>query len=158
MLSALLSGETCAQCKNCCIFEEQSAWEVPTFSAAAVRRLPAQSAYQVTAEGARFRITLPYDETHTAKPCPFLNAETGCTLPPEEKPFACSLWPIRLMRDENGTVFFALYQGCPGIPAEQAEAVRALLDGGLRERALWEAEQDPSLILPYHANYIRVAE
>ena len=32
MLSSILSGSTCAKCRNCCIFEEQSAWELPTFS------------------------------------------------------------------------------------------------------------------------------
>ena len=154
MLSTILSGQTCAVCRNCCIFEEQSAWELPTFSAEAAARLPEQ--YQKTKDGARYRITLPYDETHAAQPCPFLDERTGCTLPPDEKPFACSLWPVRLMRDESGEVFFALYRGCPGIPEEQLAAVRELLDGGLRARAMAEAERDPSLILPYHSNYIRI--
>jgi len=156
MLSALLSGKTCAECRNCCVFEEQSAWEVPTFSAEAIARLPEDSSCQVQADGKRFRIILPYDGTHTAKKCPFLNDSTGCTLMAEEKPFACKLWPIRLMRDETGAVFPALYNGCPGIPAEKTEAVCALLNSGLLARALQEAERDPSLILPYHGNYVRL--
>lgn len=155
MLSSLLSREACAQCRNCCIFEEQSAWELPTFSKEAVSRLP-EGKYPVTAEGERFRITLPYDDTHAAQRCPFLDDRTGCTLPPEEKPFACSLWPIRLMRDESGAVFPALYDGCPGIPMKRAEEVRALLDSGFLGRAAEEAERDPSLILPYHGNYKRL--
>ena len=154
MLSAVLSGETCAKCRNCCIFEERSAWEVPTFSAEAAARLP--ETYQRTKDGARYRITLPYDETHTAQRCPFLDDSKGCTLPPEEKPFACSLWPVRLMRDESGRVFFALYRGCPGIPETALDKVRELLNSGLRARVLAEAARDPSLILPYHKNYIRI--
>ena len=39
MLSSILSGSTYAKCRNCCIFEEQSAWELPTFSVGAAARL-----------------------------------------------------------------------------------------------------------------------
>lgn len=154
MLSSIFTGETCAKCRNCCIFEEQSAWELPTFSAAAVARLADRTEYTVTEENGRFRVTLPYDETHAAQRCPFLDANHGCTLPPEEKPFACSLWPVRLMPDAEGNPALALYHGCPALPDEKLPALRALLDSGLRDRIFAEAERDPSLILPYHPNYV----
>lgn len=153
MLRSILSGETCARCQNCCIFEEQSAWELPTFTADAAKRLENRPAYRVTEENGRYRITLPYDETHAAQPCPFLDPASGCTLPPEEKPFACSLWPVRVMPDADGMPALALYHGCPGVPADNLDALYALLDGGLRARILEEAECDPSIILPYHPNY-----
>lgn len=153
MLKTILSGETCAGCRNCCIFEEQSAWELPTFPPDAAARLSTRPEYQLTEENGRFRITLPYDNTHTAQPCPFLDPDSGCTLPAEEKPFACKLWPVRLMRDADGQPRLALYQGCPGVPAEAHEALDRLLEDGLRVRIFAEAERDPSLILPYHPNY-----
>ncbi|MBQ8921316.1 MAG: beta-Ala-His dipeptidase [Oscillospiraceae bacterium] len=154
MLKTILSGETCAACRNCCIFEEQSAWELPTFPEAAIRRLKNAPQYKIKEENGRYRITLPYDDTHTAKPCPFLDAESGCTLPAEEKPFACKLWPVRVMPDSEGRPALTLYRGCPGVAAEQTPALYALLDSGLRARIFSELSLDPSLMLPYHPNYI----
>ena len=151
MLKTIFDTDTCANCRNCCVFEEQSTWELPTFSADTAARL---NGYVLTRIGNRVRVTLPCDETHTAKPCPFLDPESGCTLPPEEKPFACSIWPLRVMRTETGETILALYRGCPGLPEEKIPALKALLDSGLRDRIYQEAAADPSLILPYHENYI----
>ncbi len=153
MLKTILSPETCAACRNCCVFEEQSAWELPSFAAASAERLADRPQYRVRQENGRIRVTLPYDDTHTAQPCPFLDPASGCTLPPAEKPFACSVWPLRLMKKPDGSAALALYQGCPGVPEISDPAWRKLLDGGLRERIFAEAERDPSLILPYHPNY-----
>ncbi len=153
MLSSIFTGAVCAQCRNCCIFEEQSAWELPTFCKAAAERLRDLPQYRVQEENGRYRITLPYDESHAAQRCPFLDPANGCTLPADEKPFACSLWPVRLMPDADGKPVPALYQGCPAMPEEKLPALRALLDGGLRDRIYAEAACDPSIILPYHPNY-----
>ena len=153
MLKTILSPETCAACRNCCIFEEQSAWELPSFAAASAERLADRPQYRTRQENGRIRVTLPYDDTHTAQPCPFLDPASGCTLPAEEKPFACSVWPLRLMKKPDGTAALALYQGCPGVPDIGDPVWSSLLDGGLRARIFAEAERDPSLILPYHPNY-----
>lgn len=153
MLKTILSPETCAVCRNCCIFEEQSAWELPSFAAASAERLADRPQYRTRQENGRIRVTLPYDDTHTAQPCPFLDQASGCTLPPAEKPFACSVWPLRLMKKPDGSAAIALYQGCPGVPDIGDPAWSRLLDGGLRARIFAEAERDPSLILPYHPNY-----
>lgn len=160
MLKEILSSCTCAVCKNCCVFLPQSAWELPTFCEASVRRLAESHPHlQITPteDGRRYRIALPYDASGKAQPCPFLNAETGCTLPAEEKPFACSLWPVRVM-EQAGTQLLTLYRGCDGLPEENAEQVKALLNDGLRERILAEAAADPTLILPYHENYLILEE
>ena len=153
MLKSILSPETCAVCRNCCVFEEQSAWELPPFSQKSAMRLAERPEYRIHAENGRVRITLPYDETHAAQPCPFLDPASGCTLPADEKPFACSVWPIRLMCKPGGSAVLALYQGCPGVPEITDPAWKELLDGGLRARIFEAAERDPSLILPYHPNY-----
>lgn len=151
MLKQILSGETCAKCRNCCVFEQQSAWELPTFPLESAGRLQ-DGAYQIQAENGRCRITL-HSGNDGAQPCPFLDSSTGCTLPEPEKPFACKIWPLRLMRDESGKVRLALYRGCPGIPEERRGALQTLLNSGLSAKIYAEAERDPSLILPYHPNY-----
>ena len=153
MLRSVLSPETCAACRNCCIFEEQSAWELPTFLPHSAQRLQDIDPTAVTEDGARIRIALSYDETHTAKPCPFLDPETGCVLPADEKPFACSIWPLRVMLRPDGSPGIALYHGCPGLPDAQEAALCSLLENGLRARILSETAKDASLILPYHPNY-----
>ncbi|MCQ2434380.1 MAG: hypothetical protein MJ062_03985 [Oscillospiraceae bacterium] len=150
MLRSVFGAETCAKCRNCCVFEPQSAWELPTFSAVSVLRL---SDVQAEAEGTRYRITLPYDETGDAKPCPFLDPDSGCTLPAEEKPFACSIWPLRVMRKADGEIVFAVYQGCPGVPEEKLPQLEQLLENGLKTRIYEEVGKDSSLILPYHPKY-----
>lgn len=156
MLKSLLSAKTCAACCNCCVFEPQSAWELPTFSAEAIDRLrqthPTLAVTPIM-HSDRYRIDLPYDESGKAQPCPFLDAASGCTLPAEEKPFACSLWPIRVMKDDHRQGL-TLYRGCNGLPAERLNAIRALLDDGLRTKIQQAAQLDPTLILPYHPNYI----
>ena len=156
MLKKLFDESTCAECKNCCIFEEGSAWELPTFSKAAAARLAEHPEYAPVQNGERVRLTLPYDASHAAQPCPFLDAHTGCTLPPEEKPFACSLWPVRVMRNADGSTVLTLYRGCPGLGAEQLLSLRHLLDSGLMQRIRDEVQSDPTLILPYHKSYIPI--
>ena len=151
MLRQILSAETCAKCRNCCIFEKQSAWELPTFPKKAAARLTS-GAYRMQTESGRCRIELQYPND-SAQPCPFLDSSTGCTLPESEKPFACKIWPLRLMRDESGKVRLALYDGCPGIPEAKLDALKKILDSGLSSIIYAEASRDPSLILPYHPNY-----
>lgn len=155
MLKSILSPETCAKCRNCCVFVRESAWELPTFSAAAAKRLPPERLAPV---GDRFRYTLEYgaEEDGTAnmaQPCPFLDVETGCTLPPEEKPFACSIWPLRVMESPDGGHILTLYQGCAGMPYTKLPALRKLLAEGLQARIESEVVRDPSLVLPYHPKY-----
>lgn len=154
MLRTIFTADTCAVCRNCCIFEKESAWEVPTFPAKTAVRLKDRPEYRITEENGRIRIALPYDVSGNAQPCPFLDPASGCTLPADEKPFACSLWPVRLMRRPDGSPAPALYRGCPGVPAEKLDALRKLLQNGLLDRIMAEAERDPSVILPYHDNYI----
>ena len=151
MLKQILAAETCAKCRNCCVFEKQSAWELPAFSKEAAARLNDKNAV-MHPEGDRFRLTLQYNDDN-AQPCPFLDSRSGCTLPAAEKPFACKIWPVRLMRDETGKLRLALYQGCPGVPADRTDRLNTLLENGLSAQIFREAEQDPSLILPYHPNY-----
>ncbi len=150
LLKSILSPDTCRACKNCCVFEPQSAWELPTFLPESCIRIGLTDG---EAACARYRIALRYDETGAARNCPFLDPETGCTLPAEEKPFACSIWPLRVMRMEDGRLVFAVYRGCSGLPEEKFPALEQLLADGLKARIYEEMEKDATLVLPYHPNY-----
>ena len=54
MLKKILSPETCAVCRNCCIFEEQSAWELPSFSPESAARLADCPEYRILQENQIF--------------------------------------------------------------------------------------------------------
>lgn len=158
MLKEILSASTCAKCRNCCVFLPQSAWELPTFDVQLRSRLQAAD-YDITptADGKRFSVALRYDATGEAQPCPFLDANSGCTLPAAEKPFACSLWPVRVMQ-KDGKRYLTMYRGCDGLPETKTDAVRSLLQKGLAVRIAKELEKDSSLLLPYHENYLILQE
>lgn len=147
MLKSVLSPDTCAKCQNCCVFEEESAWELPTFSAETVKRTD----MEMTQIGDRYRFPLPKGKG--IQPCPFLDPKSGCTLPAVEKPFACSIWPLRVMKDEQGNRFLTLYQGCDGMPYSIIPALMQLLENGLKARILAEINKDEGMILPLHPKY-----
>ncbi len=153
MLRSILSPATCADCRNCCVFEEQSTWELPTFSAKTAQRMKNVCPDLKTKQVGENRVQVFLKPNAGTQPCPFLDPASGCTLPPEEKPFACSLWPVRVMRTEDGNTVLTLYQGCNGMTDAQLPALYELLKNGLKARILAEIQKDETLILPYHPNY-----
>ena len=115
MLSSILKKSDCAECRFCCSFRRQSLWETPIFDQATVEKLrvlyptakfrPAGKAASVTSAGTpassfTFDISDQYktNDPEEEAPCPFLEASRGCILPPELKPFDCSIWPFRAVR------------------------------------------------------------
>ena len=115
MLSSILKKSDCAECRFCCSFRRQSLWETPIFDQATVEKLrvlyptakfrPAGNAASVTSAGTpassfTFDISDQYktNDPEEEAPCPFLEANRGCILPPELKPFDCSIWPFRAVR------------------------------------------------------------
>ena len=115
MLSSILKKSDCAECRFCCSFRRQSLWETPIFDQATVEKLrvlyptakfrPVGNAASVTSAGTpassfTFDISDQYktNDPEEEAPCPFLEANRGCILPPELKPFDCSIWPFRAVR------------------------------------------------------------
>lgn len=83
--------------------------------------------------------------------CPHLNTETGCTLG-DEKPFACKLWPLRIM-EYCGKRYVTLSTRCYAYSDEFAKNSEQLLKEGLLEILQNEVKKDPSLVLEYHPSY-----
>ena len=76
--------------------------------------------------------------------CPFLG-KNGCVLSESEKPFDCSIWPLRACKI-NGKIQVMLENTCPVINKQPVENINALLKSGLREKIISHAEKNTDMI------------
>ena len=155
MLSRILSRETCAACKFCCSFRRQSLWETPLFPPEVVEKLSKPNEYGVVGEFRDGQIVLGgyrTDDTEEEVPCTFLDPHKGCILKPEDKPFDCSIWPLRIMR-KDGELVIALTPTCPSIGAVPSQALTELVKSGLGEKILEYAKEHPYIIKEYRAGF-----
>lgn len=170
MLSSILSKNTCAACKFCCSFRRQSLWETPLFPPETAEKLQKTNEYGVTGEfapasdGARdahesqnaYRLVLENnyrtDDPEEEVPCTFLDPERGCLLKPEDKPFDCSIWPLRIM-DKGGKLVIALTPTCPAIGAVPNQALIDLVKNGLGEQIFEYAKTHPYIVKEYREGF-----
>ncbi|MBO4629555.1 MAG: hypothetical protein J5687_06335 [Treponema sp.] len=152
MLSSILKKSDCASCKFCCSFRRQSLWETPVFSNDTAQKLQAlfpQARFRQTSSNSK-TIDLSHlyktDNPNEEAPCPFLDSKNGCSLPPELKPFDCSIWPFRAVRTKENTIEVALTPTCPAINKVPLEKIKALLDSGLRQKIIDYAANHPDII------------
>ena len=165
MLSSLLTKKRCAACKFCCSFRRQSLWETPLFPPEVVEKLSLPNEYGVvgvfrTVDDPQnscagrlvlennYRTADPEEEV----PCTFLNPQNGCVLKPEDKPFDCSIWPLRIM-NKDGELVIALTPTCPSIGAVPNQALNELVKNGLGEKILAYAKAHPYIIKEYRADF-----
>ena len=170
MLSSILSKNTCAACKFCCSFRRQSLWETPLFPPEIAEKLQKTNEYGVTGEFApasddtrdahesqnAYRLVLENnyrtDDPEEEVPCTFLDPERGCILKPEDKPFDCSIWPLRIM-DKGGKLVIALTPTCPAIGATPDKALVDLVQGGLGEKIFEYAKTHPYIVKEYREGF-----
>lgn len=164
MLSSILSKNTCAACKFCCSFRRQSLWETPLFPPEVAEKLSKPNEYGVVGEFAQARRDVQdarrlvlEDKYRTADPeeevpCTFLDPERGCILKPEDKPFDCSIWPLRIM-DKGGKLVIALTPTCPAIGAVPNQALIDLVKKGLGEQIFEYAKAHPYIIKEYREGF-----
>ena len=155
MLSPILSKKRCAACKFCCSFRRQSLWETPLFPPEVVEKLSKPNEYDVVGEFRDGQIILGGYITTDPKeevPCTFLDPERGCILKPEDKPFDCSIWPLRIM-NKNGELVIALTPTCPSIGATPSPELIELVKNGLGEKILAYAKAHPEIIKEYRAGF-----
>jgi len=167
MLSSILSKSTCAACKFCCSFRRQSLWETPLFPPEIAEKLSQPNEYGVVGEFTQAgrddqdkqnacRLVLE-DKYRTADPeeevpCPFLDPQKGCILKGEDKPFDCSIWPLRVMRKE-GKLVVALTPTCPAIGATPNKALMDLVQNGLGETFLEYAKTHSYIVKEYREGF-----
>lgn len=165
MLSKVLSKNSCAACKFCCSFRRKSLWETPLFPHEIAEKLSRENEYGVvgefrmsqTVQGVRFdRLVLENnyrsDDPEEEVPCTFLDPQKGCILKGEDKPFDCSIWPLRIM-DRNGEFVIALTPTCPSIGSTPGENLVELVKSGLGEKIYEYAKTHPYIIKEYHEGF-----
>lgn len=163
MLKSVLSGEKCAQCRNCCVFFSKSRWEMPSVpkeNAEKIREFLKDENAVAENDGVfKLKSVLRSDVPESCEEyrCPALDERSGCTLPPELKPVECSMWPVRVMND-NGKIYITLAKGCHAVEEEFVQNVKKLLDSGLTEKIISSAKTQKGLIKPYDNSYIKLVD
>ncbi|WP_290745823.1 hypothetical protein [Fibrobacter sp. UBA4309] len=155
MLSKILSKFSCAACKFCCSFRRQSLWETPLFPPEVVEKLSKPNEYGVVGEFRDGQIVLggyKTDDPEEEVPCTFLDPHKGCILKPEDKPFDCSIWPLRIM-NKKGRLVIALTPTCPSIGALPSKALVDLVQDGLAQKIFEYAKLHPEIIKEYREGF-----
>ena len=151
MLSKILFRKTCAACKFCCSFRRQSLWETPLFPPEVVEKLSRQNEYGVVGEFRNGQIVLGgyrTDDLDEEVPCTFLDPQKGCILKGEDKPFDCSIWPLRIM-NKGCKLVIALTPTCPSIGATPKPELIELVKNGLGEKIFEYAKTHPYIVKDY---------
>lgn len=141
MLRNILSHEICADCRICCSFVKEDAWESPIFNEEDMKKILALgidgSRFQETEVKGQKMYKAKYDfETDSQiLLCPCLDEKSGCMLG-DNKPFECSIWPVRIFENKNGT-YLGVASACPAFEGEKLERILyELKENGLEEKIL----------------------
>ena len=152
MLSSILKKSDCTTCKFCCSFRHQSLWETPVFSKDIAEKLqtlyPTAHFRPVGKSSMTIDLSMLYKTNNSDEevPCPFLDSKNGCRLPPELKPFDCSIWPFRAVRVNQNEIKVMLTPTCPTINKVPREKIISLLQQGLGQKILEQAALNPDMI------------
>ena len=160
MLSKILSKNSCAACKFCCSFRRQSLWETPLFPPEVAAKLSRENEYGVVGEFREvqnaYRLVLENnyrtDDLDEEVPCTFLDPQKGCVLKGEDKPFDCSIWPLRIM-NKDGKLVIALTPTCPSIGATPKPELIELVKNGLGEKIFEYAKTHPYIVKEYKEGF-----
>ncbi len=155
MLSRVLSKQSCAACKFCCSFRRQSLWETPLFPPEVVEKLSKPNEYGVVGEFRNGQIVLGgyrTDDPEEEVPCTFLDPHKGCILKAEDKPFDCSIWPLRVM-NKGGELVIALTPTCPTIGATPRSELVELVKNGLGAKIFEYVKTHPYIIKEYREGF-----
>jgi Fe-S-cluster containining protein len=147
-----LKKSDCASCKFCCSFRRQSLWETPVFSKEVAEQLKAAFPDAKFRRVGKSSMTIDLEKLYKTNnpeeevPCPFLDSKKGCCLPPDLKPFDCSIWPFRAVRINQEKVSVALTPTCPSVNKVPREKIMELLNDGLGKKILDYARENPDII------------
>lgn len=148
----MLSPDTCAKCRLCCIFDRYELWETPVVSNGLkenfLNRNPGQK-FIKHGESWLFKMETNQDGFYQ---CPALDPGKGCVLG-ADKPFDCKIWPYRVM-NLGGSLAVTLSPLCSEMFNKPlGELCAALEKGGLGEKIFSEAQKNPDIIKEYRKGY-----
>lgn len=158
MLSNVLEKETCAGCRICCSFVKADVWEAPVFKEEEIRLAIQQGvsgdAFEALEKQGLYRARYEFTSDTEILLCPCLHEKKGCLLG-DEKPFECSIWPVRIFEDEQGT-HLGVAEMCPAFQGNKREKlVHELNDNQLREKIL-ERKQEQLIVKDREEGYTSV--
>ena len=162
MLKSILSSEDCASCKFCCSFRRKSLWETPLFDKTTKEKLEKKYPHAVFKKSGQSSFTVDLlhlyksDNEEEEAACPFLG-ERGCVLESSEKPFDCSIWPLRACKID-GKIKVMLENTCPAINRQPIENVQALASSGLGEKIISYAHKNPDSIKEFLQGFTVIFE
>lgn len=164
MLKSVLSGEMCGKCRNCCVFFSKSRWEMPSVPKENADKICSflNNEQAVQKSGDSYKLKSMLRENIQGSDCeeykcPALDENKGCMLPENLKPVECSMWPLRVMRD-NGKLFITLAGGCHAVNERFTSDVKKLLGDGLYEKIIDILKRDKSIIKEFESSYEKLAE
>ncbi len=153
MLTKLLSRETCADCRLCCVFDRYDVWETPVISEEVRRKaekiLPDAEFISKGECSYLFRIN-ELDENDLFH-CPLLDPQKGCMLG-TEKPFDCQIWPYRIMV-LDGRLAITIAPICDAMMSQPIGSLISLLKEGLADTIFDYAQKHPDVVKPYDSMY-----
>ncbi len=153
MLTKLLSRETCAQCRLCCIFDRYDVWETPVINAEMrekiLKLLPDAEFVSKGKESYIFRVReLDENDLFT---CPLLDPARGCILG-TDKPFDCQIWPFRIM-ELSGRRAITIAPICEAMAQQPVGTLLNFLKEELAETIFTYAAAHPDVVQPYDDLY-----
>ena len=151
MLKKILSGESCAKCRVCCVFDRDDEWEIPLISRelADYIRENFEGEYSVKARKNSFVFDMKYDEDGLTR-CPMLT-QTGCRLG-DSKPFDCKIWPLRVMRLDD-MLAITLSPVCDCVSSLPLKQLSDFVNSGIGDAIYKAAEKMPDMIKEYIDGY-----
>ncbi len=151
MLKKILSGESCAQCRLCCVFDRYDVWETPVFTEDIKNKIleNAPDTQFLPVDGGYIFKVREFDDEGLFS-CPALT-EKGCILG-DEKPFDCRIWPYRIM-NIGGRRAITIASICDELYNRPLSQLVDFLKEGLGDEIFAYADAHPEIVKPYYEGY-----
>ena len=151
MLKKILSPQSCAECRLCCVFDRYDIWETPVFTAETVERIKLShpEAQFIRKDGGFISAVGELNDEQLFS-CPALTPQ-GCMLG-DDKPFDCRIWPYRIMTvgDRRAITLASICEEMFSRPLSQ---LVGLLRDGLADEIFRYADAHPEIVKPYYEGY-----
>lgn len=151
MLTKILSRNSCAKCRLCCVFDRYDLWETPSIENELREYIKSNIADNIeyTPKGDMWLFKMKESKEDGLYRCPMLK-DTGCILG-EKKPFECAIWPYRIM-EVQGRRAISIAPICDSINALPLSTLLSFAKE-IAPRIFAYADIHPDIIKPYDGTY-----
>lgn len=152
MLTEILSRNTCANCRLCCIFDASEIWETPIITPELKEKIlkEVDSKTRFITKGNCSLFRLENIDSQGLYHCPMLR-ENGCILG-EGKPFDCSIWPFRIM-NVCGRRAITIAPICPAVTSVPLSRLLDFIKGSFSENIFIYADMHSEIVKDYDDSY-----